>query len=40
MNLILRGLIASPHLILFIALTLTCIGLGTIVAMCVGTSMF
>jgi membrane protease YdiL (CAAX protease family) len=40
MNVILRGLSASPQLILFIALTLTCIGLGTIVAMGVGTSMF
>ena len=40
MNSLLRGLSASPQLILFIALTLTCIGLGTIVAMGVGTSVF
>ena len=40
MNSILRGLSATPQLILFMALTLTCIGLGTIVAMGVGTTVF
>ena len=40
MNSLLRGLGASPQLILFTALTLTCIGLGTIVAMGIGTSVF
>jgi membrane protease YdiL (CAAX protease family) len=40
MNALLRGLSPSPQLILFIALTLTCIGLGTIVAMGVGSSVF
>jgi membrane protease YdiL (CAAX protease family) len=40
MNSLLRGLSATPQLILFTALTLTCIGLGTIVAMGIGTSVF
>jgi membrane protease YdiL (CAAX protease family) len=40
MNALLRGLSPAPQLILFIALTLTCIGLGTIVAMGIGSSMF
>lgn len=40
MNSILRGLGATPQLILFMALTLTCIGFGTIVAMGIGTSVF
>jgi membrane protease YdiL (CAAX protease family) len=40
MNSLLRGLSAAPQLILFTALTLTCIGLGTIVAMGIGTSVF
>jgi membrane protease YdiL (CAAX protease family) len=40
MNSLLRGLGAAPQFILFIALTLTCVGLGTIVAMGVGSSVF
>jgi membrane protease YdiL (CAAX protease family) len=40
MNSILRGLGPAPQFILFTALTMTCIGLGTIVAMGVGTSVF
>ena len=35
-----KGLAAGPQFILFSALTLTCVGLGTIVAMGVGTTVF
>ena len=40
MNSLLKSLSALPQLILFTSLTLACIGLGTIVAMGVGTSVF
>jgi membrane protease YdiL (CAAX protease family) len=40
MNSLLRGLAAGPQLILFVALTLTCVGFGTIVAMGTGSSVF
>jgi len=40
MNSLMKGLSAGPQLILFCALTLTCIGLGTIVAMGAGTAVF
>jgi membrane protease YdiL (CAAX protease family) len=40
MNSLMKGLSAGPQFILFCALTLTCVGLGTIVAMVVGTAVF
>jgi hypothetical protein len=40
MNSLMKGLGAAPQFILFVALTLTCIGLGTIVAMGVGSAVF
>jgi membrane protease YdiL (CAAX protease family) len=40
MNSLMKGLAAGPQFILFCALTLTCVGLGTIVAMGVGTTVF
>jgi membrane protease YdiL (CAAX protease family) len=40
MNSLMKGLGATPQFILFIALTLTCIGLGTVVAMGVGSGVF
>lgn len=40
MNHLMKGLGPAPQFILFCALNLTCIGLGTIVAMAVGTSVF
>ena len=40
MNSLMKGLAATPQFILFCALTLTCIGLGTIVAMGMGATVF
>ncbi|MFN5620180.1 MAG: type II CAAX prenyl endopeptidase Rce1 family protein [Flavobacteriales bacterium] len=40
MNSLMKGLSAGPQFILFCALTLTCVGLGTIIAMGVGTAVF